>query len=79
MYDMFDKKLEVGHIIDIHQTVNGQNKFVIFSLSPLDIRYYYNLSRKYEYDKKDLLKPDKYTGEVEWEIIGLVKSCKGLI
>lgn len=67
--DINGVELKVGDIIDIHQTVNGQNKFVIYRHKPLDIRYFCDPERKYEYDLEELLKPCKYTGEVEWEIV----------
>jgi len=59
-----------GDIIDIHQTVNGQNLFVIDSVNPLEISYEYDQSRKYEYDKNELIAPCRFTGEVDWEIVG---------
>jgi hypothetical protein len=67
--DLNDKELKVGDIIDIHQTVNGQNLFVIASLEPLDIRYEYDRNRKYEYDQKSLLEPGMF-GMIDWEIVG---------
>lgn len=70
MIDKNGKELTIGSIIDIHQTVNGENLFVIWNLEKLDIRYKSNLEYKYEYDPIDLLKPDRFTGEVEFEIIG---------
>ena len=68
LFDINDKLLSPGDVIDIHQTVNGQNLFVIACLEPLDIRYQYDMSREYEYDKNDLLKPCRYSGEVEFSI-----------
>jgi hypothetical protein len=47
--------LKNGDIIDIHQTVNGQNEFVVMNLEPLDIRYNYDRLRDYEYDMLGLL------------------------
>lgn len=67
--DKNGRELKNGDVIDLHQTVNGQNLFVIFQTSPLDIRYGHNVNRKYEYDKEALLKPCKYTGETEYEIV----------
>jgi hypothetical protein len=32
-------KLENGSIIDIHQTVNGENLFVMLDVKELDLRY----------------------------------------
>lgn len=70
MIDKTGSELRAGSIIDLHQTVNGENIFFIKEINPLDIRYRFDIDRKYQYDKEDLLKPDKYTGETEWEIIG---------
>lgn len=57
-----------GDIVDIHQTVNGQNKFIVWSCLPkLDLRYHYDPMRKYEYDSYDLLKEDDLS---EVEVIG---------
>ena len=74
MKDLNDKELKDGDIIDIHQTVNGENLFLINSVDPLDIRYHYDFSRPYEYDKKDLLSPCRFSGESEFEIIGNIKK-----
>lgn len=68
--DKNNKILTSGDIINIHQTVNGQNIFIMLSLNPLDIRYGHNINHKYEYDKENLLKPCKYQGITEYEIIG---------
>lgn len=67
--DKNNKELKVGDVIDIHQTVNGENIFIIASLEPLDIRYGYDPTHIYQYDTKELLKTDRYTGETEFEII----------
>lgn len=68
---MKDKKgveIRKGSIVDIHQTVNGENLFVILEVEPLDIVYGYDLNSKYEYDKKDLL--DIHTDYKEVEVVG---------
>lgn len=65
--DKYGVTLQSGDIIDIHQTVNGQNLFFIDMLIPLSIKYC-KIDRFYEYDKHDLLAPDLY-GNVEWEIV----------
>ena len=72
MEDIKEQRLKDGDIIDVHQTVNGQRYFVVLQKRPLDIRYGYDLTRKYEYDQKDLLAPSKITYEVDWEIIGSI-------
>lgn len=68
--DINERILSDGDIIDIHQTVNGESKFIVMSLTPLDIRYHYDISRVYEYDMMDLISPSFLTGEVDFEIIG---------
>lgn len=71
--DRFDKNgqlLTKGSVIDIHQTVNGQSRFIVLSLDPLDIRYAFNIDYKYEYDKLELLAPCRFTEESEFEIVG---------
>ena len=68
MKDRNDIPLTKGSIIDINQSVNGCNIFVVLSIDPLDIRYGYDLLRKYEYDKDDLLAPCKFTGDEEYDI-----------
>lgn len=69
MRDKNDNQLENGDIIDIHQTVNGQNLFLVLNISPLDIRYAHDLNHKYEYDMADLLSCSNLTGEVDYEIV----------
>jgi len=72
-YDKNNNMLKDGDIIDIHQTINGQRKFYIKSLSPLDIRYLYDLNKKYEYDKIELISPGMY-GDIEMEIIDDIEN-----
>ena len=67
--DKNEREVKNGDVIDLHQTVNGQNLFVVFTVEPLDIRYAHDVTRKYEYDKEELFKPCKYSGEVEYEIV----------
>lgn len=73
-FDKNDKILSNGDIIDIHQTVNGHNKFIVLDINNLDIRYADDISRKYEYDKHDLLSPCKFSGDVTFEIIGKLQQ-----
>lgn len=68
IWDKNDVAIFDGCIIDLHQTVNGCNLFYIKTALPLDIRYEHDHERKYEYDKEDLLKPCRYSGEVDFEI-----------
>lgn len=73
----FDKNgIEVkdGDVIDLHQTVNGSGQFVIKTVNPLDIRYSYDTDRFYEYDQEELLKPCKYSGLTEYEIISNINK-----
>ncbi|MCB0381685.1 MAG: hypothetical protein KDD24_10540 [Flavobacteriales bacterium] len=67
--DTNQKELKKGDIINLHQTVNGQNMFVVLNTEPLDIRYAHDLQLVYEYDKEDMLSPSRFTGEVDWEIV----------
>ena len=72
MNDLNGIELKIGDVIELFQTVNGQSKFVINSIDPLDISYASDVNKKYEYDMDSLLAPNYYTGEVEWEIVGSV-------
>ena len=67
--DKNEKEITKGDIINLHQTVNGQNLFVVLNVNPLDIRYAHDLLREYEYDKVEMLAPSRFIGETEWEII----------
>lgn len=69
--DANGKEIKAGDIVDMHQTINGQNLFLIINKEPLDIRYAYNINRKYEYSPNLLLLGSIFDGTVEWEIIGL--------
>ena len=70
MKDLNGVQVINGSIIDLHQTVNGESKFIVFDVESLDVRYSFDLKRVYEYDVKDLFKPCEYSGEVEFEVIG---------
>lgn len=72
--DKNDIVLKNGDVINIHQTVNGCNIFVVLKVDDeLDIRYGYDLTRKYEYDKIDLISnTHELIQEVEFEIINNV-------
>ena len=79
-FDKNDVLIKNGDIIDIHQIVNGCNIFIILSVNPLDIRYGFDLSYRYQYDQEELLKRCQYSGDVEFEIIGNVNDMiKNLI
>jgi hypothetical protein len=70
--DKNNKQITNGDIIDLHQTVNGQNLVVVLDIDNLDVRYLYNMDDKYQYDKEELFRACKYSGEVEFEIIGKI-------
>jgi len=61
-------------IIDLHQTINGQSLYVVLNVKNLDIRYYHDLNRKYEYDCYTLL--SNSTSFVEYEIVGKLAKMK---
>jgi hypothetical protein len=66
--------LKNGDIIDLHQTVNGQNIFLVLSVSPLDIRYGNDYERRYEYDKEEMLEVSRFCGTTGWEIVDHVSK-----
>jgi hypothetical protein len=72
--DINDKELSNGDIIDICQTVNGQNLFIILNVETLDLRYLHDLNYKYQYDVKSLLEPNHFHGDTEWIIVGNIYS-----
>lgn len=63
-------KLTNGSIINIHQTVNGENIFAMLDVENLDLRYGFDLSYKYQYSVTDLLAPNHFNYDIEWEIVG---------
>lgn len=68
--DKTGDQLNNGDIINIHQTVNGENLFVVLDVYNLDIRYARNLAYKYQYDMVELLSPSKLNGYIYFEIVG---------
>ena len=80
--DVSDVQLSDGDIIDIHQTVNGVNLFFVYynkDVGDWEVKYYtphcaYLHGNKYQYDVGSLLSPCKFSGEVEFEIIGKLKD-----
>jgi len=79
MRQIFDKngrQMRDNDIVDLHQTVNGQNLFAVLSVNELDVRYYHDLSRKYEYDREELFEGLPFGGEVEFEIVGTLADFK---
>lgn len=75
MKDKNGIELKDGDVIDIHQTVNGHNLFIVLTVEPLVIVYAYDPFCKYEYNKEELLAPI-YDGSVEWEIVNNVEGVK---
>lgn len=67
--DKNDQEVKNGDIINLHQTVNGQNLFIVLNTDPLDIRYAHDLNYKYQYNQEELFAPCKYSGDVEFEIV----------
>lgn len=66
-----------GQIIDIHQTVNGQNLFVLW-WDPIDGMFYLKYlhgGRRYEYSVKSLFEPCEFSGEVDYEVVGTMPEC----
>lgn len=69
LIDMNGRPLTDGDIIDVHQTINGQNRFLVLNVKNLDIRYEHDVNRKYEYDAQELLSKPFFEDTVSWEII----------
>jgi hypothetical protein len=76
IYDRNDVAIQNGDIIDIHQTVNGENLFIALNIDDRqnpDIRYARCPWLKYEYDARELLDDDvseEFTISTEIEIVG---------
>ena len=68
MTDKYDVEISDGDIIDIHQTVNGQNLFVVSINDDREYSVTYLDGRPYEYDTMELLEANIY-GEKELEIV----------
>lgn len=74
--DKNDKQLKDGDIIDIHQTVNGCNLFIvnIDSEGNYSVKYYMS-GRDYEYDTKELLEcSEMFSDEKTIEVVGNLKD-----
>jgi len=66
-------------IFDIGQTVNGQSKFVIVNcIGRFDVRYAYDLSKRYEYDIDELLDLRNDQG-CTYEVIGNIHENPELL
>jgi hypothetical protein len=61
-----------GSIILLNQTVNGENRFVIFidKDNKASVRYGFDLNYEYQYDQDSLLEINKLSGEYDYEIVG---------
>ena len=71
--DMNGKEIYEGDIIDIHQTVNGCNMFlIVWSDIGFSARYLIDgeISREYEYDIKELLEVNIGKYEKSVEVVG---------
>lgn len=67
-----------GDIIDIHQTVNGQNLFII-TIQNLKVVPTYLNGDSYEYNVLELLDYYKHFDEIEIEVIGNIYENKELL
>ena len=78
--DKNGKEIYVGDIIDINQTVNGYNLFVItFENGLINVRYAHDMSQ-YEYDILELLDWDQLSLiETENEVVGNIHENKELL
>ena len=78
--DKHGKEIYVGDIIDINQTVNGYNLFVItFENGLINVRYAHDMSQ-YEYDILELLDWDQLSLiETENEVMGNIHENKELL
>ncbi len=77
LFDKYGLELENGSIININQTVNGENLFVMLDVKELDLRYDFEISYKYQYDVLSLLEPNKLNGDIELGIVGSLHSFIG--
>ena len=71
--DTNDRKMYEGDIIDLYQTVNGCNLFIIkWHKLGWTVEYCCKMTnpRLYEYDINDLFAPCEYSGEVDYKVIG---------
>ena len=74
--DKNGKDIYVGDVVDIHQTVNGQNLFIVtMDKGFINVKYAL-IDRNYEYDIKELL--DFYVQDKEIEVIGNINENKEL-
>ncbi len=80
IYDCNNVAIQNGDIIDIHQTVNGENLFIILNMddrNDIDARYARAPWLKYEYNVRELLDDTvtaEFTISTEIEIVGNIKD-----
>ena len=77
--DKNGKEIYEGDIIDVHQTINGENVFIIeITDTGLVIpSYRFNRKYKYQYNVRELLEVDEYEKEIE--VIGNIYENPDLL
>ena len=78
LVDKNGKEIYEGDIIDIHQTVNGQNLFII-TIQDLKVMPTYLNGDAYEYNVLELLDCYQYFDDIEIEVVGNIYENKELI
>ena len=78
LVDKNGKEIYEGDIIDIHQTVNGQNLFII-TIQDLKVMPTYLNGDAYEYNVLELLDCYQHFDDIEIEVVGNIYENKELI
>ncbi len=78
LVDKNGKEIYEGDIIDIHQTVNGQNLFII-TIQDLKVMPTYLNGDAYEYNVLELLDCYQHFDDIEIEVVGNIHENKELI